>query len=536
MTEGSPRDFDAVTMELIWTRLISIVDEAAKAIVRTSFSTLANEANDFACVLTDARGFALAQNAGSIPSFIATLPRTVRHVVDAVGLETMQPGDIYVTNDPWMGTGHLSDVCLVKPVFAGGRLAAFAATTSHVPDIGGRLRSLESRQVFEEGFQIPIMKLLDRGAPDASLVRLIRSNVRTPDQTIGDIWAQVGACELMENRLAALMHDYGLVDMADFGDALFATTETAMRAAIATLPDGTYRAGFQTDGYDAPLAFELALTVAGETITADYTGCSPTQPRAINCVMVYTYAMTAYALKCALLPDIPNNEGMYRPITVTAPPDTIVNPRYPAAVAARANTGHFVPPLVYTALQQAIPDRVIAAAGSPLWVFTITGLREDGSTFANVLFYNGGMGATATKDGECAMSYPSNISSTPVEIIESNGPLFVHAKRLRPGSGGDGAHRGGLGQDIEFECTADKPILAVFMTERIRFGAPGLQGGGHGAPGAVLINGVQIDTHKQHPLVRGDRIKLRTPGGGGYGDPANRDAERRVRDRVLGYV
>jgi N-methylhydantoinase B/oxoprolinase/acetone carboxylase alpha subunit len=205
-------------------------------------------------------------------------------------------------------------------------------------------------------------------------------------------------------------------------------------------------------------------------------------------------------------------------------------------VVARSNTGHYLPPLVYAALQQAIPDRVIAAAGSPLWVFTITGLREDGSTFANVLFYNGGMGATATKDGECAMSYPSNISSTPVEIIESNGPLFVHAKRLRPGSGGDGAHRGGLGQDIDFECTADKPILAVFMTERIRFGAPGLQGGGHGAPGAVLINGVQIDTHKQHPLVRGDRITLRTPGGGGYGDPANRDAERRVRDRVLGYV
>ncbi len=536
MTETSPRSFDAVTMELIWTRLISIVDEAAKAIVRTSFSTLANEANDFACVLTDARGFALAQNSGSIPSFIATLPRTVRHIIDAVGLEAMEPFDLYCTNDPWMGTGHLSDVCLARPIFVNGRLVAFAATTSHVPDIGGRLRSLESRQVFEEGIQIPITKLLDRGTPDASLVRLIRANVRTPDQTLGDIWAQVGACELMENRLAALMGDYGLTELAGFGDALFATTEAAMRAEIAKLPDGTYRAGFQSDGYDEPFDFQIALTVDGDSITADYTGCSPVQPRAINCVMAYTYAMTAYALKCALLPDIPNNEGMYRPIEVTSPPDTIVNPRYPAAVVARSNTGHYLPPLVYAALQQAIPDRVIAATGSPLWIFTITGLREDGSTFANVLFYNGGMGATATKDGESAMSYPSNISSTPVEIVESNGPLFVHAKRLRSGSGGKGRQRGGLGQDIEFECTSDTPILAMFMTERIRFGAPGVQGGGRGEPGAVLINGVQVDTHKQHPVTCGDRITLRTPGGGGFGDPSRRDATRNANDQALGYV
>jgi N-methylhydantoinase B len=252
--------------------------------------------------------------------------------------------------------------------------------------------------------------------------------------------------------------------------------------------------------------------------------------------MAYTYAMTAYALKCALLPDIPNNEGMYRPIEVTAPPDTIVNPRYPAAVVARSNTGHYLPPLVYAALQQAIPDRVIAATGSPLWIFTITGLREDGSTFANVLFYNGGMGATATKDGESAMSYPSNISSTPVEIVESNGPLFVHAKRLRPGSGGEGRYRGGLGQDIEFECTSDTPILAMFMTERIRFGAPGVQGGGKGEPGAVLVNGVQVDTHKQYPISRGDRVTLRTPGGGGFGDPAQRDPARIAQDTVSGYV
>jgi N-methylhydantoinase B len=470
---GPTNTLDAVTMELLWTRLISIVDEAAKAIVRTSFSTLANEANDFACVLTDVRGYALAQNSGSIPSFIATLPKTVRHFIEVIGIDAMKDGDLYCTNDPWHGTGHLSDVCLAKPIFHKGKLVAFAATTSHVPDIGGRLRALEARQVFEEGLQIPVMKLLSEGQPNDVLITMIRTNVRTPDQTMGDIWAQIGACELMANRLTPLMDDYALTTLGAFADGLFSKTESAMRAQIEKLPNGTYEAAFQTDGFDGPLDFKAALTVNGDAISVDYTGCSPVQPRAINCVMAYTYAMTAYALKCSLLPDIPNNEGMYRPITVTAPENTIVNPKYPAAVVARSNTGHYLPALVHAALQNVIPDRVMAATGSPLWIFTITGLRQDGSTFANVLFYNGGMGATSSKDGESAMSYPSNISSTPVEICESNGPLVCHHKRLRPDSGGDGTYRGGLGQDILFECTSDTPILAMFMTERVRFGAPG---------------------------------------------------------------
>ena len=531
-----PRMFDAVLMEVLWTRIISIVDEAAKAIVRTSFSTLSNEANDFACVLTDARGFSLAQNAGSIPSFIATLPQTVRHFLREIGTEAMRPGDTLVTNDPWMGTGHLSDVCLVKPIFRDGRLVAFAATTSHVPDIGGRLRAIESRQVFEEGLQIPPMHLIREGAADETLVRLIRRNVRTPDQTLGDIWAQVSANELMAERLLTLMADYGLGDLEGFADELFRRTEGAMRAAIRALPDGTYRFGFETDGADEPYVFRIALTVAGDEIVADYAGSSPVQPRAINCVMAYTYAMTAYAVKCALSPDLPNNEGMFRPIRVTAPEDTIINPRYPASVVARSNTGHYVPVLVFGALQQVIPDRVMAAAGSPLWVFTVTGIDDDGRTFANVLFYNGGMGATQAADGESVLSWPSNISSTPVEVAERNGPLFCHWKRLRPGSGGDGRHRGGLGQDILFECTSERPLVALFMTERTRRAAPGLDGGGAGDLGAVLINDVPVDVHRQHVLAKGDRVLLRTPGGGGYGPPAARAAAARAADRAEGYV
>jgi N-methylhydantoinase B len=535
MTDDTQR-FDAVFMEVLWTRLISIVDEAAKAIVRTSFSTLSNEANDFACVLTDARGNSLAQNAGSIPSFIATLPQTVRHFLDEFGADGMTPGDIFITNDPWIGTGHLSDVCLVKPIFKDGRLLAFSATTSHVPDIGGRLRALESRQVFEEGFQIPPMKLIDRGETDESLVKLLRRNVRTPDQTIGDIWAQVGANELMTTRVLGLMDDYALDHLDAFADELFLRTETAMRAAITDLPDGTHEFGFETDGGDEPYVFKVAVTIKGDEILADYAGTSPAQPRAINCVMAYTYAMTAYAVKCALLPELPNNEGMFRPVRAVAPEDSLLNPKYPAAVVARASTGHYVPMLVFGALHQVIPDKVMAGAGSPLWVFTVAGADEDGKTFANVLFYNGGMGATEAADGEHCLSWPSNISSTPVEVAERNGPLHCHFKRLRPGSGGVGTTRGGLGQEVEFECTSERPLVGLFMAERTRYAAPGLDGGGEGGIGSVEINGIAIDVQKQHILNKGDRVLLRLPGGGGFGDPARRPARDADTDNRLGYT
>ena len=528
--------FDSILLEVLWTRLISIVDEAAKAIVRTSFSTLSNEANDFACVLTDSRGYSLSQNSGSIPSFIATLPATVRHFIDEIGFENLAPGDVLITNDPWKGTGHLSDVCIVRPIFRGERIVAFAATTSHVPDIGGRLRALEARQVFEEGVQIPMMKLMSAGETDQTLVKLIAQNVRTPEQTLGDIWAQVSACQLMDDRLMRLMDDYDLDTLTDLGDELFNRTEAAMRRAIADVPDGTYHYEMDTDGSEDPYHFAVAVTIDGDGITVDYTGTSPAQPRAINCVLAYTYAMSAYAVKCALLPDLANNEGMFRPVKVIAPEDTLVNPRYPAAVVARANTGHYLPVLVFGALQKVLPENVMAASGSPLWVFTHTGLDDSGKPYANVFFYNGGMGATASKDGEACLSWPSNISSTPVEIAERNSDLFCRFKRFAPGSGGAGRQRGGLGQEGMFESESHRPIVGLFMTERTRVPAPGFSGGGAGRRGTVEINRSEVDSHVQHVLNEGDTVMLRTPGGGGYGDPAERSETQRDTDRLRGYV
>jgi len=527
---------DAVTLEVLWTRLISVVDEAAKAIVRTSFSTLSNEANDFACMLTDARGYALAQNSGSIPSFIGTLPATVRHFLREMGAERMQPGDVLITNDAWMGTGHMSDVSVLEPIYHRGRLVAFSATTSHMPDIGGRIRAIEAREIFEEGLHIPLAKLVHAGRVDDTLVALIRANVRTPDQTMGDIWAQVSANQLMGRRVAALLDDYGLDTLTGLADELFARSERAMREAIRAVPDGTHRYGFSTDGTGAPFEFRIALTIAGDELVADYTGTSPQQPRAINCVMAYTYAMTAYAVRCALLPGLANNEGMYRPIRVVAPEGCLLNPRFPAAVVSRATTGHYVPALVLGALHKVIPERVMAGAGSPLWALSLSSTREDGRPYTTVLFFNGGMGATPVKDGEHVLSWPSNISSTPVEVAERNSPLFFRYKRMRPGSGGAGRHRGGLGQDVLIECRSARPMVLGVMAERTRFPAPGLAGGADGGRGDVRLNGRRIDHRVQHVLQRGDRLLVSTPGGGGYGPAKRRPRALTERDRALGYV
>jgi N-methylhydantoinase B len=531
--------FDPVTLEVLWTRMRSIVDEAAKAIVRTSFSTLSNEANDFSCVLTDARGLSLAQNTSSIPSFIATLPATVRHFLDGIGARNMKPGDVLITNDPWMGTGHMNDVTVVKPLFLDGALVAFSSTTAHVPDIGGKIRSADAREIFEEGFHIPLMHLLHEGKPDESLLRLLKSNVRTPEQTVGDIFAQVSANELMEARVTALMRDYGLRELQSLADVLFERSERAMRDAIRAVPDGVYRYEMQTDGLavDQPFVFKVAVDVRDDEILIDYAGTSAQQPRAINCVLAYTYAMSAYAIKSALLPNLPNNEGVFRPVKVSAPSGSLVNPRFPASVGARSCTGHYLPTLIFGALERVIPGNIMAGVGSPLWNVTLSGVRDDGKPFANVLFFNGGLGATAIKDGASALSWPSNISSTPCEIGERDSPLFTHYKRLREGSGGAGKFRGGLGQDVLMENTAPNPIAVVFMAERVRHAAPGMLGGTAGGLGDVQINGESIvDNRRQYVLNKGDTILIRTPGGGGYGDPAQRSQVLVKRDREMGYA
>lgn len=530
------RASDPIFLEVFWTRVRSIADEAAKLIVRTSFSTLSTEANDFAVVITDSQGRALAENSGSIPSFIGTLPKTVRAAMSLIGPDELRPGDIYITNNPWIGTGHLNDVCLVKPIFYQDILIGFAATAGHVPDIGGKIRSVDSRELYEEGFHIPMMRFLRAGVPDDSLITLIKTNVRTPEQTIGDIWSQVGAVELVANRLGDVLREYELDGVDELAEALFTRGESAMRQAIHQIKDGAYQYEMHTDGFENRFRFAVTVNVKGGEIECDFSGTSLQQPRAINCVLAYTYAMTVYAIKCLLLPDLPNNDGLFRPIRISAPEGSLLNPRSPAPVGGRSCTGHYVPILVFGALHSVLPSRVMAGAGSPLWIANLSGTRSDGKPFSTVLFYNGGMGATASKDGSSAMSWPSNISPTPVEVAERDSPVFFKYKRLRPGSGGVGLMRGGLGEEISFINSHDGPLSVVFLTERIQVPAPGLGGGGEGACGEVLINGVAIDSRRPHILAPGDEVILRTPGGGGYGLPSERPASLTSLDSLYKYV
>ncbi|MBU8875351.1 hydantoinase B/oxoprolinase family protein [Reyranella sp. MMS21-HV4-11] len=531
------RTFDAIELELLWRRLISLVDEAAAAMVRTSFSTLVRESYDFSCVVTDATGQSLVQASESIPSFIGTLPETVKHFLRHFPEDQLSPGDVLITNDIWLGTGHLPDVTLAKPIFRNGRLIAFSATTAHVPDIGGKIRSPEPREVFEEGLQIPPMKMMAAGETDETLVALIRKNVRTPDQTMGDLYAQIVALDLMEDRLLVLMENYGLPDLTDLAREIQGRCEAAMRAAILELPDGTYHSELKTDGImDKPITIRMALTIKGDEILIDFAGTDAQVDRAINCAMCYTNAMCMYGVKVCTNSNLPNNEGAWRPITLTAPPGCIVNPQFPAPGGSRMLIGHYIPMLVFGCLGQIVPERVMAACGSPMWGMNQSGVREGGKPYANMFFYNGGMGGNTQRDGVTCLSWPSNVSSTSIEISEHIAPLRFHHKKLRPDSGGAGRHRGGLGQEILIESRSETPIAVSFLAERTIFAAFGIEGGKDGAPGELRINGEKTDPKKQYVLNKGDTVSLGTPGGGGHGDPKLRSAGAVAADIAAGYV
>ncbi|MBW3633441.1 MAG: hydantoinase B/oxoprolinase family protein [Chloroflexi bacterium] len=532
----SHRSFDPITLEVLWGRLIAIVDEAAVTLIRTSFSTVVRESFDFSCVLTDSRGNSLAQATLSIPSFIGTLPQTVKHFLRFFPEDTLRPGDVLITNDMWLGTGHLPDVNVAKPIFRDGKLIAWAASVAHAPDIGGKIRSPDPRDVFEEGLQIPPMKLSDGGKVDEVLLKLIRANVRVPDQVVGDLWAQLAALDVSEQRLLGMMEEYGLDEVDDLAAAIQGVSESAMRAAISALPDGDYVHELQTDGLAVPITLRLKLTVRGDQIHCDFTGSSDQVDRALNVVPAYRDAFTMYAVKCALSPHVPNNEGAFRPITLDAPEGSILNPRFPAAGGCRVLVGHYLPTLVFTALSNVIPDQVMAATGSPVWCVNVGGLTEKGRRVSTMFFVNGGTGAAQSRDGYTCLSFPSNVSNTPVEIMESNAPWTVESKALVPDSGGPGRHRGGLGQSLKLRIVSPGTVSVSFLAERTRFPAPGLFGGGEGGAGAVILNGQLIDPKVTHIVESGDLLELRTPGGGGVGKPNERCQAALQRDIEQGYV
>jgi len=518
---------DPVGLQVIWTRLIAIADEAAATLRRTSFSPIVRESNDFSCVIFDAHGNAMAENTIGIPSFNMTLSRTLRHFLKVRPAEQWRAGDVGICNDPWLTSGHLPDITILAPVFDGDRLLAWTGSIAHMADIGGTLWSADTREVFEEGIRIPPMLYLREGSVSADLDALIRANVRLPEQVLGDIAAQIAAGEAAARGLLQLVEREGLDDLTAISAEISARTERSMRLALAQIPEAVYRGALDLDGTgEEPVHIEVAIERRGEELFLDYAGTSPEVGRALNTVFAYTEAYSCYPLKCALDPATPRNEGTYRMIHVRAPEGSILNPRHPAPVNARQLVGHCLAAAIYNALAPALGERIIAESGSaPTLRVIMSGERADARRYTAILFINGGMGARAGQDGLSATCFPSNVVCGSMEVIEALSPLRIWRKELAPDSGGAGQFRGGLGQDVEVELAGDKAATLSLLVERVRHPALGVLGGAPGAASKVEWNGREdgFPLKGKSRIAAGDRLRVRYPGGGGYGDPKARD-------------
>jgi len=510
---------DPIALEILWTRTTSVVDEAAANFVRASFSTLVREANDFAVVLTDAEGRNIAQSTQSIPSFICTLPASIRHFIETFGVETMQSGDAFITNDPWLGSGHLNDATLAMPIFHQGKIVAFAGVVSHLPDVGGRLRNPQNMEIYEEGLQIPPTRILRAGDPDETLFNIIRANVRVPDETVGDVWAQIACCQSLSERLCGLLDETG-IRIEDFANEVIHRTSKAMRDAISEVPDGTYLYEINNDGPSqipgGKVRINCAVIIDGEEVTVDYAGSTEQVNLAINTVWNYTFAYTAYALKTIFAPWIPNAEGSFEPIHIKVPDGLILNPQRPAPCGARGMIGHLLPPAIFGALAEVLPDKVQAAPGSPSNSFQLASIRGSQPYSVNS-FIGSGQGASQSSAGASAISFPSNLANTPIEVLEAQAPIEVHQRSIRKGSGGNGEFRGGDGISFEFTLRGDTPAIGSFILNRLRCAPPGLFGGESGTPAHLVIAGQETHTSGQHTLNPGDSVLFETAGGGGFG-------------------
>jgi N-methylhydantoinase B len=527
---------DASTLEIMWSRLNSIADEAATILVRTSFSTVVRESKDLTCVLFDARGRSLAQSAMSVPSFTGTLPLTMKHFLARFPQKEWKPGDVVITNDPWLGSGHLPDVNMAVPVFLGRTLVAFAGIVAHVTDIGGKTLSATAGEIFEEGLRLPICRLARAGRWSEDIVELVRTNVRVPDEVIGDLNAMVAAGEVAQQRMLAFMKEFGLRDLRALADEIHARAERAMRSRIRALPRGTYHHSLVMDGVDEPLEIRLALKVDKDKLVIDYAGSAGQQPSGINSPWCYTYSYSVYALKSVLTPEIPNNEGTFRPLSVLAPEGSLLNPRFPAATGARSTTGHFLVTAVYGALAEIAPQRVIAECGAPRPIIVLRGVRDDGRPFSQTLFVMGSMGARPNEDGISCVAFPTNTSVTPAEVVEAASPVRILCKELIQDSGGPGRHRGGCGQRMEIEFLTQAPVTVSIRADRTRNPARGAAGGGSGACTTVSVNDLPVNPKGITVCRKGDRLRIETPGSGGYGNPRERDATLILGDLIRGYI
>ena len=541
---GDAAAFDPISLEIMWSRLVNIAEESWITILRTAFSTIIGEAQDFGCELLDADAESIAHSPRSMPVFNLSLPLAVRHMLRAFPKETLRDGDVLVTNDPWICAGHLYDLAVVTPVFRRGRMCALVGSIAHASDIGGTRDSLNAREVYDEGLQIPPLRLYRAGVLNEDLIAVIGANVRRPEMVLGDIQAQVSSNRIGAERLLAFMDEYRLDSLAALARTVQSRAEQAMRDAIRAVPDGTYCSDVWYDGLEQPLRLPCAVVVRGDEITVDWAGAPAQLSRGgINCTYHYTAAHTTYALKSILTPEIRSNAGCYRPFHVLAPEGSVLNCRHPASVNERTHTGWYLGPAVFRALAGVLPDRVQAFTGLPIGMGSY-GRDADGRPFNDHLFQGGGQGASAHGDGKSAVLYPTSAANVSVEMFESRTPLVVECKEFIADSGGPGRHRGGLGQRVRIRLRRPSPnaVLVDFRPHGMRVSTPGLDGGLPGrrarafvvADGRVHEAGAEVGVAE----LRGteERATIEIAGGSGFGDPATRSVAEIQADLDDGYV
>src|SRR5579864_3366495 len=538
MLNRSNAALSQIHAQIMWSRLIAVVEEQAQTLVRTAFSTSVREAGDLSAGVFDAEGRMLAQAVTGTPGHVNSMANAVKNFLAVYPLETMAPGDHYITNDPWLTCGHLHDFTVVSPTFLDGKPVGLFAATVHVVDIGGLGMGPDGRQVFEEGLAVPIMPLARGGEMNKDLLAIIRANVREPLQVEGDIYALAACNDEGSRRLIEMMQEFEIAHLETLGNTIIESSRQATIEAIRKLRKGTYRNSVRMDGYDKPLLLNAAMTIGDDGIHVDYTGTSPASAYGINVVYNYCLAYTAFGVKCLVAPEVPNNAGSLAPITVSAPEGCLLNVKRPRAVAARHTVGHMLPDVVFGCLHQVMEGGVPAEGASSLWNPQIYGGadvadelggvgHEDVPAFSTVIFHCGGTGARPGKDGLDVTAFPSGVRTIPVEATESVAPVMFRRREFREGSGGTGKYRGGLGQVIELGGADGMPVAMLCNFERINNPARGRDGGGLGAPGQVtLVSGKAIRSKGRATISGGDFIRLELPGGGGFGDPATRDADQ----------
>jgi N-methylhydantoinase B len=529
-----PRTHDPIDLEILWNRLIALVDEAAYAVIRTSMSKVVVEGRDFTAMLYDARGRLLAADV-SIASKTSTISIAVKELLKHFPAGSLRPDDMLITNNPWWLMGHLNDIAIVAPIFFRGRLVGFAECMAHMPDIGGCV-SATPRELYEEGLIIPPLKILDGGRENRTLFAMLEANVRVPRQIAGDVRALMAGCRVMQAKVAEFLRQHALPDLRRPAAAILARSRAAMRAGIAaSIPDGVYEGTTSVDGFEEPMRICVRITARGGELDLDFTGSSPQSTFGINCTMVYTHVWSAYTIKCVANPSVPNNEGTFAPIRVTAPEGSFLNPRFPAPVKMKPSSGHYVPVAILNALADVVPERMLAESGNKSLV-EFSGRDTAGRPFSDLMFVMGGMGARATKDGLHCMSFPANSSNFPIEVLELTIPVRVRRKRLRADSGGPGRFRGGCGQELELESVSAQPLTVLADHGKLTMPPAGLRGGRPGAAGGNFLNGRPVADKVPLVLHPGDVLTLHVPGSGGMYPPRERDPEAVRRDVENGIV